>query len=224
MTTLSLPKIQLPRNWLSGSALWLVISSWAACGVWGWSQATSGLIAAIAIALTLGAQVFAARAVKNAAQADSFLRRCALLALGSACLAFSGWAGHQGLTISENQRWATYDAATEAKASNARIDAQIAALPQVPLSDEAGRPIGPARTRELGAQRSNEIARLSGYKVPVVEAATPAPRMPDGFMWALTGLIAALELFGFFSIGSKPREAVVRSAASEMARKRWNLA
>lgn len=213
-------------NWLSKLALWAVICSWAAVGVYGWTQATSGVLAAIAIALTLGAQVFAARAVKNAAHAETWSRRLLLLALGAACLMFTGWAGHQGLSIGENKRWAAYERYEAALSANAAIDAQIAALPPVPLSDEAGRPIGPARTRELGAQRSNEIARLTGRLVEAAPVDKPTMRMPEGLLWSLVGLIAALELLGFYAVSEHKAKAAanVRTAASELARKRWGTA
>lgn len=214
---------QLSGNWLSGLALWALFLSYAACGAWGWSQAQAGVFAGIAIALTLGCMIFAARAAENAARADSLLRKIALMALGGACLTFTGWSGHQALMISEAQRWAPYERYEAIAKANADLDAQIKALPAIPLSDEAGRPIGPVRTRELGAQRSNEIARLTGLKTPVAMVAKPTTRMSEEMGWAVVALIEALGLFGFFAIGSKPRQAAVRSAASELARKRWGL-
>ena len=216
-----------PRgNWISKLALWVMLSTWAGVGVYGWLQALDGVIVVLAIALTLGAAVFAARAVKNAASAETWSRKLVLLALGAACLMFTSWAGHQGLSISENKRWAAYERFEAAAKANADLDAQIAALPPVPLSDEAGRPIGPARTRELGAQRSNEVARLTSLRVEAAPVDKPSMRMPEGLLWGLVGLIAALELLGFYAVSEQKAKtaATVRSAASELARKRWNVA
>lgn len=214
-------------NWLSGLALWAVIGAWGSCGVWGWLQIQSGLFAAVVIALTIGAAVFAARSLANAVKADGALRKCALVALGAACVVQTAYSGHQALMVSEAQRWGAYERYEATAKANAAIDARIAALPAIPLSDEAGRPIGPARTRELGAQRSNEVARLAGLKTPVSVVAAPATRMSDALAWAVAALVEGLGLLGFFAIGAKPAipaAKVASSAASELARRRWNLA
>ena len=211
-------------NWLSGLALWIAVGAWGACGVYGWTMTTAGVMTPITIALTIGAMVFAARSLANAATAEGIVRRIALVALGALCIIQTAYSGHQGLMVSEAQRWAAYERYETVAAANAKIDASIAALPPVPLSDAAGRPIGPARTKELGAQRSNEVARLTGLKTQVTAVAAPATRMSADLAWAVTGLIEALGLFGFFAIGRRSPAVAASNAASELAKRRWKMA
>lgn len=188
-------------NWLSALALWAIIGAWGACGVYGWINAADGAMRWICIALNVGCAVFAARAVKNsAASAHPIL----LMALGAACLMFDGWSGAQGLSVSEGVRWAPYEIYAAAKAEVSALDAQIAAVRPVPLSDEAGRVIGPQRFRELGAQRQAEIARLQGLRdaIKIVPVAQPSAKMPWYLELAVATLVALLELLGFATIAS----------------------
>lgn len=215
--------IKLQGRWLSAAALWSIIGAWCACGVFGWLENSAGMMSVILVALTVGAQVFAARAVKNAAETESWPRRLVLVGLGAACLAFTGWSGKQGLETSENARWASYEAYSANKAKADVIDAQIAALPMPPAN------VPTVRIRELAKARDAEIARLTGLKPVVGEAvAKPAPRLPEQLAWLFVALVEALELLGFYAIGRRKADApasganvVGFNAGRELAKKRW---
>lgn len=198
--------INQPRgNWLSAAALWTVIGAWASAGIWGWTQNAAGIMIPITVAMTLGCQVFAARAASNAVTVSG-VQRIALIALGVACLAFTGWSGKQAISTNEAQRVAPYEAAlaasAAAKADLAKVERDIAAVP--PLRSD----IPAKRIAELQTARALELARLepklAAAKAAVAAVALPArpaPQMPVWLQWAIVGLIEALEFFGFWAIG-----------------------
>lgn len=212
----------LRGNWLSALALWVIIGAWAAAGIWGWNQNAAGVMAGIATALTIGCQVFAARAVKNAAEADGIGSKAGLIVLGAFCLVFTAWSGKQALATSEAQRWAPYEARQDAEAAVNAIDAKIDDLPTVPTSDTAGRPLGPQRMSILSAERSTETARLMGLRekaaaslAKIPAAPKPSAKAPEAFQWCVSGLIEALELFGFWAIAPKRRRNAPQSSEAK---------
>ena len=216
------------RNWLTAGALWTIALSWAAAGVWGWSQTAIGIIAPVLMALTVAAQVAGARMVAIAATA-TLARRVALIALAIGCVCWSGYAGKRAIEASEAQRLAPAAAYADALARVQAADAALAALPPVALTDAAGRPIGPQRLAILQDARAADIVRLTAER-DAARAALPgkpasAEPMPQALMWAVAVLIEALELLGFWAIGAghgrKP--APVYNAAQELARKRWGV-
>jgi len=227
----------LRSNWLSAAALWAVILAWAACGVWGWLQNAQGLMAAVTVALTLGCQVFAARAVKNAAESETLPRKAALLVLAVLCLVFVGYSGKQGLETNEAQRLAPHAAYVEALERAKAAEAALASLPPLEITDTAGREIGPQRLAILAEQRAQEAARLQraadAARAAVPPAvAKPAPPMPAGLTIAIVLLVEALELVGFYAI-SRPRRIVAQahmadvvplSPGAALARQRWGKA
>jgi len=226
---------KLPQtNWLSSAALWTVIGAWAAAGIWGWTQNAAGVMVPITVALTIGCQVFAARAAANAAQADSMSRRFGLIGLGVACLLFTGWSGKQAIATNEAQRLAPYESAIAAHAAAVaeagKIEAQIAALPAL-RSD-----IPATRLATLQAARTAELSRLepklaaAQAAVAMIEVpAKPAPQMPVALQWAIVALIECLEFFGFWAIGhghakaaSKPANVVEMNPGAALVRRRWD--
>ena len=216
------------RNWLTAGALWTIALSWAAAGVWGWSQTAIGIIAPVLMALTIGAQIAGARMVAIAASA-TMARRIALIALAIGCVCWSGYAGKRAIEQSEAQRLAPAAAYADALARVEVAEAALAAVPAVALTDAAGRSIGPQRLAILQEARASEIARLAAER-DAARAALPAKpvtaqAMPQALMWAVAVLIEALELLGFWAIGAghgrKP--APVYNAAQELARKRWGV-
>lgn len=224
-------------NWLSAGALWAVILAWAACGVWGWLQNAQGLMAIVTVAMTLGCQVFAARAVKNAADVESLPRRAALLGLAGLCLVFVGYSGKQGLETNEAQRLAPYASYVEAVERAKAAEAALAALPALAITDEAGRAIGPQRLAILAEQRAQEAARLQRAatiaRAAVPQAvAKPAPPMPDWLPLAIVVLVEAIELVGFYAISrtrsaastAQPDNVVPLSPGAALARQRWGKA
>lgn len=216
------------RNWLTAAALWTVALSWAAAGVWGWSQTSVGIIAPVLMALTVAAQIAGARMVAIAASA-TLARRVALIALAIGCVCWSGYAGKRAIEQSEAQRLAPAAAYAEALARVEAAEAALAAVPAVALTDAAGRSIGPQRLAILQDARAADIVRLTAER-DAARAALPAKPataepMPQALMWAVAILIEALELLGFWAIGAghgrKP--APVYNAAQELARKRWGV-
>jgi hypothetical protein len=214
------------RNWLTAGALWTVALSWAAAGVWGWSQTSAGIIAPVLMALTVAAQVAGARMVAIASQA-TLARRVALIALALGCVCWSGYAGKRAIETSEAQRLAPVAAYADALARVEAAEAALAAVPAVALTDAAGRSIGPQRLAILQDARASEIVRLTADR-DAARAALPAKPasadpMPQALMWAVAALIEALELLGFWAIGAGHRKApaTVYNAAQELARKRW---
>lgn len=216
-------KTKLTGRWVSMTALYSVIGAWAACGVFGWLATASGLMRIIAVVLTIGCAVFASRAFKNAAEAATLAQRVALMGLGAACLTWTGFAGHRGLVASDDAAWAPYEAQQDLRRQAENIDAEIAALPPVPLSDEQGRPLGPVRTKVLVEARETAIARLAAQK-PAVGSLLPRPagRMPAALSWVIVGLIEALELLGAFALSGK-RETEL-NAGRVLAQRRWAMA
>jgi hypothetical protein len=218
------------RNWLTATALWTIALSWAAAGVWGWSQTSSGIIAPVLMALTLGAQIAGARMVAIAASATR-ARRVALVALAIGCVCWSGYAGKRAIETSEAQRLAPAAAYAAAVARADAAAAAVAAVPAVALQDAAGRPIGPQRLAILQEARASEIARLAAERdaavaaIPVAPVASATP-MPQWLMWAVAGLVEMLELLGFWAIGAgharKAATVTPINPAAELARKRWN--
>ena len=103
------------RNWLTAGALWTIALSWAAAGVWGWSQTAIGIIAPVLMALTVAAQIAGARMVAIASQA-TLARRIALIALAIGCVCWSGYAGKRAIEASEAQRLAPAAAYADALA------------------------------------------------------------------------------------------------------------
>lgn len=215
------------RNWLTAGALWIVALSWAAAGVWGWSQTAAGIIAPVLMALTLGAQIAGARMIAIAATA-TLARRVALILLALGCVCWSGYAGKRAIEQSEAQRLAPAAAYADALARVEAAEAALAAVPAVALTDAAGRSIGPQRLAILQEARASEIARLAAER-DAARAALPAKpvtaqAMPQALMWAVAALVEALELLGFWAIGAGYRKpAQVYNAASELARKRWGV-
>jgi hypothetical protein len=214
---------RLTGRWLSGTALYSVIGAWAMTGVYGWLSTADGLMRIIAVVLTVGCAVFASRAFKNATDAATIGQRVALMGLGGACLLWTGFAGHRGLEASDDAAWAPYERQADMRRQVAEIDAAIAALPPVPLSDEQGRPLGPVRTKVLVDARETAAARLAAQK-PAVGALLPRPadRMPEALSWAIVGLIEALELFGVFALAGR-RESEL-NAGRVLAQRRWAMA
>ncbi|NBW07941.1 MAG: hypothetical protein EBR82_07935 [Caulobacteraceae bacterium] len=226
----------MPRgNWLSAAALWVVIAAWAAAGIWGWTQNAAGIMVPITVAMTVGCQVFAARAAANAA-AIAGSRRLGLIGLGVACLLFTGWSGKQAIATNEAQRSAPYEQAMAAKAAAvaalAKVEAEINAVP--PLRSD----IPAMRLATLQAARTTELARLEPLRAAAqarVEAiatpARPAPQMPSPLQWAIVALIECLEFFGFWAIGMRharkeaaseaPSNVTEFNAGRELVRKRW---
>lgn len=227
----------MQRPWLSALALWTVIGAWAAAGVWGWTQAAAGVMALITILLTIGCQVFAARAAVNAAAASTLSQKIAALALGAMCLLWTGYSGKQAIAVSYATASAPYEAAVAAQAKAAadvaKIEAQIAAIPAVRADIPA------VRIAALQAARAEELARLQpqldaaqAKLAAVVVPAKPAAAMPEALQWAMVVLIEGLEFFGFWAIGAKratpapakPANVVEINPGAALVRKRWEKA
>jgi len=216
-------KSWLARPWLSALALVVIITAWGAAGVWGWLQTSPGVFGLIAIALTIGAQVFAARAAANAATAASIGHRVTLIGLGVMCLLWTGFSGKQALDADAANRLAPYEAALaaydRASADLDRVDAAIAAVPAL-RSD-----IPAVRLKVLTEARTAELAKLEAQRLQAATALATAPKpmalpaLPEWLKWSMVLLIELLEFFGFWALGMKARKeaALAVEAAAEPA-------
>lgn len=225
----------MQRPWLSALALWTVIGAWAAAGVWGWFHAAAGVMALITILLTIGCQVFAARAAVNAAAASTISQKVAAIVLGALCLLWTGFSGKQAISLSYATTAAPYEAAVAAQAAAlaevAKIEAQVAALPAVRADIPA------VRIAALQAARAEEMARLQpqldaarAKAAAIVVPAKPPAAMPEALQWAMVALIEGLEFFGFWAIGAvrhkpaAPANVVPMNPGAALVRKRWDKA
>jgi len=217
-------KSWLARPWLSALALTVIITAWGAAGVWGWLNTSPGVFGLIAIALTIGAQVFAARAAANAATAASIGHRVTLIGLGVMCLLWTGFSGKQALDADAANRLAPYEAALaaydRASADLDRVDAAIAAVPAL-RSD-----IPAIRITALRAARDAELAKLEAQRAQAAATLATAPKpqalpaLPEWLKWSMVVLIELLEFLGFWAIGAKAKRkeaAPVAEAAAEPA-------
>lgn len=229
----------LARPWLSATALTVIITAWGAAGVWGWLNTSPGVFGGIAVALTIGAQVFAARAAANAATAASIGHRVTLIGLGVMCLLWTGFSGKQALDADAANRTAPYEAALaahdRASADLDRVDAAIAAVPAL-RSD-----IPAVRITALRAARDAELAKLEAQRLQAATALATAPKpmalpaLPEWLKWAMVVLIELLEFLGFWALGAKakrkeavqavedvkPIPVVEFNAGRELVRRRW---
>lgn len=224
--SLKLPPNITEGRWLSGAALWTVGGAWCAVGVWGWTQAASGIFLPLAITMTIAMQIFGMRALKNAF--ESGVRGIGLTILGLGCLVWSGYSGHQGMKINESDRWSDWDAKTAAEGKVLEAERALDAVPVVTPFDDNGRRVGPQTLAALGIERDKVIARKEATVAAArAEAARyarvekPATKATDGLLWALTVLIEAMEAFGFLCLSSGRKIAAAITPAmspSELAR------
>lgn len=157
--------------------------------------------------------------------------------MGRTCSALDALSGHRAVELVEAERLAPVRAIAQADAMVNAANTALESVAPVPLSDEAGRPIGPARTAELGAQRAAEIARLERRRIEAVAARAALPPPPaaaamkpadPATLWAVVVLLEALKAAGLFVVGAgqpakrrQPAQVTPLDAARALARKRW---
>jgi hypothetical protein len=222
------------------SAVVVVVVASGALNTWAWLAATEGPARFVIVALVLACEILGAALLMRMAGAfrsGAWVRLALGVPLLAGVVAFNAWSGHRGFELIEAARLAPIRAAATAQADIGRVDAALAAIPAIPLSDEAGRPIGPARTAELGVQRAADIARLERRRseAAAAKAALPPPPASAGIaaadpltLWAIVILIETIKAVGLFVVGAgqlaerrQPTQVTPLDAARALARKRW---
>ena len=230
----------LGKPWAATAAVAVVVAASGLFNAWAWSQATDGLARVVTVALAASSEVLGACLLMRlaaAARTGSSMRLALGVPLLAGVIAFNGWSGHRAFELVEAERSAPARAVAQAEAAITKAEAALASIPAVPLIDQAGRPIGPARTAELGAQRAAEIARLERRRAEAEAARAALPLPPasaaieptnPATLWAVVALLEALKAAGLFVIGAgQPAErrqtaqVTPLDAARALARKRW---
>jgi len=228
------------KPWASMAAVAGVVVASGALNTWAWLAATEGPARFVIVALVLACEILGAALLMRMAGAfrsGAWVRLALGVPLLAGVIAFNGWSGHRGFALIEAARLAPLRATDAAQAEIAKIDAALASIPFVPLSDEAGRPIGPARTAELGAQRAADIARLERRRFEAVaaRAALPPPPASAGIaaadpltFWAIVILIETIKAVGLFVVGAgqlaerrQPAQVTPFAAGRALAQRRW---
>ncbi|NBW15577.1 MAG: hypothetical protein EBR82_47085 [Caulobacteraceae bacterium] len=225
---------------VAGLAVWSVVAASTTLNAWGWSQSAAGLVSLVVVTLVVASEVLGVLFMSRLVQAASS-RAWGRVGLGAVLfagvVAFNAYSGHRAFEMIEAARVAPLQAVAAAEAEIAKIDAKIDALPAVPLTDEAGRSIGPQRTAELGAQRAAEIARLSKLRADASAKLDALPRstgaasvkpIDAALLWAIVALVEALKAFGLFIVsgalhGAASTTKPAANPARDLANKRWGM-
>jgi len=228
------------KPWASTAAVAVVVGASGAFNAWAWSQATDGLARVVVVALALACEVLGACLLIRlaaAARTGSWARIALGAPLLAGVVAFNAWSGHRGFELVEAERLAPSRAIAQAEAKVTAANIALEAVAPVPLTDEAGRPIGPARTAELGAQRAAEIARLERRRAEAEAALAALPPPPPAAamkptdpatLCAVVVLLEAIKACGLFAVSAgppadrrQPAQVTPLDAARALARKRW---
>ncbi len=229
------------KPWASMLAVAVVVAASGLFNAWAWAAAVDGPARFVIVALVVACEILGAvllMRLAGAFRSGAWARLALGVPLLVGVIAFNAWSGHRGFELVEAARLAPIRAAASAQADIDRVEAALAAIPAIPLSDEAGRPIGPARTAELGAQRAAEIARLERRRAEAVvaKAALPPPPASAGIaaanpatLWGIVILIEAIKAVGLFVIGagqpasrSTPASLIPMTPGQALARQRWS--
>jgi len=227
------------KPWASMLAVVVVVVASGALNTWAWLAATEGPARFVIVALVLACEILGAALLMRMAGAfrsGAWVRWALGVPLLAGVITFNAWSGHRGFELVEAARLAPVRAIDAAQAEIAKIDAALASIPFVPLSDEAGRPIGPARTAELGAQRAADIARLERRRFEAVAARAALPPPPaaaaikptdPATLWLVVALLEAIKAVGLFVVGAgqpanrQPAQVTPFAAGRALAQRRW---
>lgn len=224
---------------LAAVAVWAVVGASTSLNAWGWWQSAVGLVGLVVVTLVVASEVLGVVFIKRLVTAAGE-KAWARVGLGGALfcgvVAFNAYSGHRAFDMIEAARVAPMKAIEAADAEVVAIDAKIEAVPAVPLTDEAGRSIGPQRTAELGAQRAAEVARLSKLRAEAAAKRDALPRpagaasvkpIDGALLWAIVALIEGLKAFGLFVVSGalhgQATQQAGRNAARDLANKRWGM-
>jgi hypothetical protein len=222
-------------------AVAVVVAASGLFNCWAWSEATTGPARIVTVALAASCEVLGATLLirlSGAVRSGEWARIALGVPLLAGVICFNGWSGHRAFELVEAERLAPVRAIEAAQAEIDRTETALASIPAIPLSDEAGRPIGPARTAELGAQRAAEIARLERRRIEAVaaKAALPSPPAAAGVkaadpatLWLIVILLEALKAAGLFVVGAggqrgerpAPSNVIPLSPGQALAARRW---
>lgn len=216
---------------VAAAAIWAITLASGLLNAWGWSVSAAGLVALVLVVLVIGSEALGitlALATERAWSERARVRAIVAGVLLIAVSAFNAYSGHRALTMVEAERAAPYMAAQTARmaaqAEVNRIEAAIAAVPELPANVPA------ARLRAYQEARNAELVRLEPQRataqqrleaLPVVQP--PPPGINSAVMKMIVLLIEALKVFGLWAVAgapAKPAKPVV-NFASELARRRW---
>lgn len=219
----------------AGVAIWAIAAASGLLNAWGWGTSAAGLVAIVLVTLVLASEVLGitlALAIEAAASRKAWARVTVAGVLLIGVSVFNAYSGYRALTMIEAERAAPYLAAqaarTEAQAEVVRIEAAIAAVPDLPANVPA------ARLRAYQEARNAELARLEPQRaaaqqrlttLPIVEA--PPPSTPPLAVKLIVVLIELLKVAGLWAVTGKtnhPPAQSAPSAASALAAIRWQKA
>lgn len=233
------------RKWLSGLAIWAVVGSAAALAIYG-HLVTLGPLAAFAVPITIGIEIYAARGARHLVDAPNAQRRVAIAGLIALCAIVSGVFEHRGFQSLNAVSNAEYNAADSERAAAletlALLGPQFNALPQMPTDAAALASMSTRALDRIERVRAQwDADNGAAYRNAQTIAARPLPArkadpLNEASIWLIVGFVLVIKLFGFWAISPPPAQVVqlrdakpapvapqppAQTAGQALAAKRW---
>ncbi len=211
------------RNWFTGSALWLIVGAACAIGVFG-HISTLGVLAWFAIPITIGVEVYCARAAVHYRNASTRFQRGAVAGLLVLCSIISVIFEHRGMeainSISNAEYQRAFSERAEALEIKGALGSDYNSLPALPSDPAALAAMSTRALNRIEATRANwentpfgnvtdpdgtPQTQLEALTRATAAAAAPLPQqlakpLDEAAIWFVVGFVLLMRLFGFWSI------------------------
>lgn len=221
-------------NWLTGGAIIAIVGAAMGVGIFGHIQ-TLGALAWFAIPLTVGVEVYCARATAHLDKARTRAKRAAVIGLLGVCSIVAVIFEHRGLEAVNSISNATYSQAFSERAEALEIKAALGSdynsLPALPADPAALASMNTRALNRIEATRDawerttfnwhgESMTQLEALNRATVEAAKPLPPqlaepLSDAALWFIVGFIFCIRMFGFWTIQPPGADVIALRPAPE---------
>jgi len=208
------------RNWFTGSALWAIVGAAAVMAIYGHFKTLGPLLGALASLITIGVEVYCARAAVHFRNSASTPQRAMVVTLMVICAIVSVLFEHRGIETINSEANAEYARAfseqREALEIKAALESDYNSLPALPRDPAELATMNTRALNRIEAVRGNweatpyawgtdRITQLEALNRARAVSARPLPQqlaqpLSDAAIWFIVAFVLLMRVFGFWSI------------------------